>query len=301
MNIYVSVFSLAVVLTLVGTFWLAIVGFKRSVPWGVLILLFSPITAIIYAVTNWFDARKAFVMYMVSFVLMCGAAILIYSEVGMGNMHQIAERMHSGKLGPFKAYALIAKALSQTGPIDLFAEEEKTVTADAGAAKPGDVTPLALPVPATEKDIAEAEAEAKAEKDAGKPAVAPKSDAKNEAATSPTAKPDAGSAEVNPPTVKSEKPKYSTPDQAQPDPLAQKKKKEEPNTVVVSMNKIANYKGHYFIITLKTGNQQRGLLRKVDDTKLYLDRKLYGGKFEYKIRKDQVKLIEMLKHVPEER
>ena len=46
MNIYITVFTVAVVLTLIGYFWLANVGFKRSVLWGVLILLLSPITAI---------------------------------------------------------------------------------------------------------------------------------------------------------------------------------------------------------------------------------------------------------------
>ena len=107
--------------------------------------------------------------------------------------------------------------------------------------------------------------------------------------------------EAKPAEVKPEKKQYPTPDQIQPDPLAQKRKKEEVNTVRVSMDKMGKLTGHYFIITLKTGNEQRGLLRKVDDTKLYLDRKLYGGKFEYRIRKDQVKSLQMLKHVPEER
>ena len=66
MNIYFTLFTLAWVLSLVGYLWLAIVGFKRSVLWGLLVLLLSPVTAIIFAMTNWFDARKPFLVYGVS-------------------------------------------------------------------------------------------------------------------------------------------------------------------------------------------------------------------------------------------
>jgi hypothetical protein len=306
MNIYITVFTVAVVLTLIGYFWLANVGFKRSVLWGVLILLLSPITAIVYAMTNWFDARKAFLTYIVSFVLMCGAAILIYDEVGTGNMHQIADRMHSGKLGPFKAYALITKALNHAGPLDLFAEESNLAAADqtvsnatqlAGntpspkvanelvqvtnetdklAGAKNDVKPDAAPVPATLKDVEDAET--KAAKDS-----------------------ETKSTEVKPAEVKVEKPKYATPDQAQPDPLAQKRKKEEANTVKVSLEKMPKYIGHYFIITLKNGHQRRGLLRSVDATTLHLDRKLYGGNVKFTVSKTQIKTIEMLTRLPDER
>ena len=315
MNIYISVFTLAVVLTLVTYLWLSIVGFKRSVLWGILILLLSPLTAIIFAFTNWFDARKAFLSYIVAFVLMCGSAIVIYSDVGMGNMHQIATRMSTGKLGPGQAYQLITRALAHTGPVDLFAEEVQAVTADATATKPNpaEVPPTALPVPATELELAQAEAAG----DTDKPAAAHKSESKPgdaagaqtrtenkaEATPTPTAAPKQSDDNTgdNSAETKPEKPRYPTPDQVQADPLAQKHKKEEPNTIVVRLDKMANYTGHYFIITLKSGNQQRGLLRKVDDKKLILVRKLYGGNIEYRIRKDQIKSIEMLKHVPEER
>ena len=67
------------------------------------------------------------------------------------------------------------------------------------------------------------------------------------------------------------------------------------------MAKLPHYIGHYFILELKNGSEQRGLLRKVGTYHLILDRKLYGGNFQYKIRKSQVKTIHMLTRLPDER
>ncbi|MBI1422532.1 MAG: hypothetical protein GC149_03625 [Gammaproteobacteria bacterium] len=310
MNTYIALFLIAWVISLVGYLWLAFTAFKRSVLWGVLVLLLSPITAIVYAMLNWFDARKAFVVFMLGFLGTVGSLVYITGQVGVGNMQEIATRMHSGKLMPAKAYQLIAKALGPSRPADLFAEEKAPTTAVAAAD--------AAPMPVSEAELAQtgqklaAATTTPAVADAvAKPAVnkadAPAPVKQEDAAKS--AKDATATAEVKQDATKTdagkkeEKPEQKVPNlkSVQPDPLAQKPKKPEPNTVVVSLAKMPGYTGHYFIITLKTGNERRGLLRKVDENYLILDRKLYGGNLQYKIRKSEIKSIHMLTRLPDER
>lgn len=310
MNIYISLFLLAWLLSLVGYLWLAIVAFKRSVVWGVLVLLLSPITAIIYSLMNWFDARKAFLVYIVSFLLCTGSAVYIYGEVGMGNMQQISARMHDGKLAPARAYQLILKGLNHTGSTDLFAEDTTSPSIDANQTKPAASQGTATPVAAkTATNLAQGQDQAAfaatnkptaKTQDASKPTVSQASAKPEPAPADKTASKDAS--DVTEDTQKEKPPvRIPNPDTVPPDPLAQKPKKPEPNTIVVRMEKVPNYIGHYFIITLKSGSQQRGLLRKVSDNHLILDRKLFGGNFQYKIRKTQIKSIHMMTRLPDER
>lgn len=285
MNMYTSLFTLASIISVVGYLWLTVVAFKRSVPWGLLVLLLSPITAIIFSLTNWFDARKPFLIYIAAFVLMLGSAFALYNQVGVA-FQQIVQRQNSGELKPDEARRLMMNALlghAIPQPAKAAAEQAPVpapVQAQA-ASEPG----KPAPVPKTEATPENMTTEAKAK------TVTSVAQTPNKTAASPEAEP-----AVEKPQVR-----IPNPDQAQPDPLAQKRKKAEPNTIRVSLDTMSSHIGHYFIITLKSGNQQRGLLRKVDDKRLYLDRKLYGGNFEYKVRKDQIKSIQMLKKIPEER
>jgi hypothetical protein len=306
MNMYVALFLLTWVISLIGYLWLAIVAFKRSVLWGVLVLLLSPITAIVYSLLNWFEARKAFIVYMVAFVVCAGIGVYMYGVVGVGNMQEIATRLHSGKLAPAKAYQLILKAMGPARPTDLFADEAPPVPAASAAPLPVTSEELAhseqqaaaaVNKPAAATTQVSAEPASTATSSAVKPAVVAEQ-AKTETKTTDNTKdkPEKPAANAEKPN-----PKIPNPNQVPPDPLAQKPFKPEPNTVVVRMEKLPHYIGHYFIITLKSGSQQRGLLRKVDDHQLILDRKLYGGNFQYKILKSQIKSIHMLTRLPDER
>ena len=307
MNTYISLFTLAWILSLVGYLWLVVVAFKRSVLWGVLVLFFSPITAIIFSLMNWFDARKAFIVYISSFVLSIGVVIYIYGQVGVGNMQQIATRMQSGKLPPARAYQLIVKAMGSSGNGDLFAEATPSLPASPELARVSDEQSDAAPMPVTDAPLAAQTQPQPAAQ--SKPAPAKTSDkpADDQAVENNTdtkaAKPAAKDTQNDNKETKAEKPVESVPDfkKVQPDPLAQKRKEPEPNTVRVRLDKMHNYIGRYFIVTLKKGNERRGLLRKVDSNTLILDRKLYGGNFQYKIAKSQIKSIQMLTRMPDER
>lgn len=310
MNTYIALLILAGVLTLVGYLWMVIAGFKRSALWGVLVTLFYPLTAIAFAATNWFDARKPFVVYLVSLVMLAGSSWAIYNEVGTRNASQIAERIQNGKLELHEAVGLVTKALNHVGPVDLFAEELQQAGADQTAPQPiaGQLagSPEAVQAPT---ELAQAEGPSAVEEPKSnateKTAVTAQDAAETKADAEPVAEKEAAteaeSASDEKAAEKPATPSYPTPDRVQPDPLAQKKKKVEPNTVQVSVNNLSKYIGRYFIITLKNGNTQRGLLLKVEDKTLTINRKLFGGKFEYKIYKDKIKWAHMLKDIPEEK
>jgi len=319
MNMYISVFLLAGVISLIGYLWLVFVGFKRNVAWGLLVLLLSPITAIVFSLMHWYEAHKAFLVYIISFVLCAASAVFITGDVGVGNMQQIATKLHNGQLPPAKAYQLIVKALGHPGSTDLFATATTTVPADAN---PVQVEPeLAKPLPtkvAMVKEQAQLKDDAKKapvgeSKTVTAPSVAAADQVKTKpaaAATTQETKTTATQVAKDPApkaTVDTKKPQAKPPtpmpsiNTVPTDPLAQKPKKPEPNTVRVRMDKMSHYVGHYFILTLKNGTEQRGLLRQVRNSDLILDRKLYGGNIQYKVSKSQVKTIHMLTRLPDER
>lgn len=313
MNIYIAVFLVTGVISLAGYLWLSMVAFKRSIPWGLLVLLLSPITAIVFALMHWFESRKPFVVYISSFLLFAGSAVLIMGNVGMGNMQQIFTRMQSGKMPPARAYGVVLKALQHPGATDLFAETSP-VNAAPPAAEAGTVDAKAMtatqvasptlaasstenaPLPAKAVTNTETTAQTKPETHTQVADKTAESSPKPPAATSvQTPKQDSNKA-----ATKTQE-KVPLIKQAEPDPLAQKTYVPPSNTVTVRMDRMPKLLGKYFIIKLKDGVERRGLLSQVTSTHLMLDRKLYGGNLRYRIRKTQVRSIKMLTRLPDER
>jgi len=314
MSTYAVLILVFAVLNLLGFFWLTIVAFQRSMLWGGLVLLFSPISAIVFALTNWFNAGKAFLVYIISFFLFTGTGVYMLGQIGVGNIQKISQHVQQGKLRPAQAYQLMREALAHNGQIDFEGENpdalaltETTESKPAQGAASAPLTPpankpapaatnakipdkpMALPMPATEEELAAAEQEASAPQPQVKPVAVKPVDVKKPAAKSRLTKQEPVQSPV--PDIK----------HVEPDPLAQKKLKLPPKTIAISMNRASHYIGHYFIITLKNGNERRGLLVKVDSSHLNLDRKLYGGNLKYRIRRSQIKSLHMLRNPPKER
>ena len=285
MTIYSSILGIALLLTLIGFLWLVITGFKRSVVWGLLVFLFSPLTAIIFALTNWFDARKPFLIYMLSLLLAIGTGVYMYTEVGSANMQKLSSRLQSGEISFDEAVRLMEKAMLQTGPVDLFKDEMQNSGVDPAAAQPAALASAAEPAvqssagdePAREADVPPAEEV---------PAVEAPSEqvATQEEATQDTQTP-------APPAA----PAYPTPDRIEPDPLAVRKEPRPQDTVQISIDSAGRYIGRYLIIDMKNGSQQRGLLARADEKRLLINRKLYGGSMEYPVYHSQIKTIRVLK------
>lgn len=273
MGTEIAILVIASIVNLIAWIWLVIVGFQRSVVWGILVFLFSPLSALIFAIMHWFDAKKPFLIYIVSTIAMIVPIVMMLSKVDTSQMAQVMEAIESGEIKPNEAF-------DQYGKL----EPETEGQPDAGIVPPPvdgaamEQTPSQDATPsATESEIM-AMADAQTEKQE----ASPPADATEDVTTKAASK-------------DQDKSRYPTPGTIKPDPLIAKKKPAESPTIRVKLENIASYKGRYFIITTKNGNQHRGLLTKVTDSTLYLSRKLYGGDFEYHVAIKKVDRVDMLK------
>lgn len=310
MNIYLILLLVFSVISFIGFLWLVIVAFKRGIVWGLAVLLLSPISAIVFSLMNWFEARKAFLLYITTFLLSFGTMIFIYSQVGF-NMQQIMAKMQSGELTPQQGYQLLGRAL-QGDHGDLFAGQTTTTKqqlASGSMMKAGSTTPTAVK-PAGQKPKAESVATMKpatktatsvsvtnslASTNKPKPATITQSKPTRLASAAKTAEPSASTQTVK---TSVNDPSGSIPNinHVQKDPLAQYSHVPS-DKVAVRLSRVSRYIGRSFLITLKNGTTHRGILRKVSRTRLELDLQLYGGNFVYRVDKDQIRKIQMYKRV----
>jgi hypothetical protein len=75
--------------------WLLVVAFKESALWGVLVLLLSPITAIVFAIKYWDRAKKPFLVYVGSGAASLAIVFMMFVMVG-GQMMQMAAEVQEG-------------------------------------------------------------------------------------------------------------------------------------------------------------------------------------------------------------
>jgi len=272
MGTYLVILAVAGIVNFIAFIWLVIVGFQRSVLWGILVFLFSPLAALVFAIMHWLDAKKPFLLYIVSTIAMIVPIVMMLMQADTRQLAQIMQGVESGEIRPNEAFEQYGKQ-----------EPGTDAQTDPGMTPP-DGTPQA-----TESEIM-----AMADKqEQGETAT----DITNTPATSAKADTATQSADTNVSVDKKaeETSPYPSPGVIKPDPLMAKKKPTESPTIRINLEKIAAYKGRYFIITTTDGREQRGLLNKVTNTTLYLSRKLYGGDFEYHIAKKKVKYVDMLK------
>lgn len=306
MNTYLILFLVFSLLSFFAFLWLDIVAFKRGVGWGLAVLLLSPITAIVFSLVNWYEARKAFILYITTFLLSFGSLIFIYSQVGLGNMREISAKMQRGELAPAQAYQLLSRAM-QGQRADLFATPVTTKQQLAGdgmkkqitaTAKPVNVD-ASTPVPPGAKPASTAVNPASsknqiavADKPGPKPATAkPATLASTTKTNAPPAEKKKALDPVNedpsiPPNI----------NMVPKDPLAQHSKPPS-DKVTVSLDRISHYIGRSFLITMRNGTTHHGILRKVTRTRLELDIQAYGGSFVYRVNKDQIRKIQMYKRI----
>jgi hypothetical protein len=76
--------------------WLVVVAFKRSPLWGVLVLLLSPVSAIVYAVKFWGEAKRPFLAYAGSATGFCLVLGLLAAFAAGAVMDAAAEAVEEG-------------------------------------------------------------------------------------------------------------------------------------------------------------------------------------------------------------
>ncbi len=280
METYLLILVVASLLNLIGYVWLVVVGFKRSILWGILIFLLSPFSAIIFAITNWFEAKYSFLLYMLSALGIVASLYLFFDAIGLERIEKISMAIESGQINENEAFLYLDPNTLLPG------EEDEGEETEVGIDLDGDGiidTPQAVITGDTNSTV-----------DDTKRLTDPKVQA-DSTEIAKIVEPDAGEELEVIIDEKKEALDYPTPGTITVDPLVTPKKKPQSGSVRVKLSKINNYKGRYFIVTTKKGNQHRGILVKVTKSRIILERKIYGGIFTYKVSKKSIKRLDMFK------
>ena len=80
------------IVSFVGFVWLVCIAFRTSTPWGVGVLLLSPISALIFAIKHWQESKKPFLIYAGSFMAACVLLVGMggFAMMSMANAVQVA-------------------------------------------------------------------------------------------------------------------------------------------------------------------------------------------------------------------
>lgn len=81
------------IVCIVGYIWLVVRAFKTGIGWGLGVFLLSPLTAIIYALKYWDEAKKPFLVYMMPFVGIFG--VLFYLFISSGNPNPLGTNLQT--------------------------------------------------------------------------------------------------------------------------------------------------------------------------------------------------------------
>ena len=244
-----------------ASLWIVVIAFQRSVLWGLAVLL-VPFAELVFVIMYWQDAKKPFLIMLVASIAMGVSLVMVFPQMNTEQFADVMEGVQSGQIKPNEAFEQYDK---QDAPL---ADGMNAGTEGTTPTEPMAIDETGMPLAMTDK-AGDVKAESAAKQ------------AKQEQESAPPQE-----EEVSP---------FPSPGKVKPDPLAVKKQKAESPTIRVKLEKIATYKGRYFIITTKDGKQHRGLLKKVSDSSLFMNRKLYGGNFDFVVAKKQVAHLDMLK------
>jgi len=100
-------FPLLVLVTLVGFIWLVVVAFKRSVGWGIGVLLLSPFSAIVFAVKYWQESKKPFLIYIGSVSASIAMMFVLFASLGGFAAMSMAQKISEGQVGEADVTAFI--------------------------------------------------------------------------------------------------------------------------------------------------------------------------------------------------
>lgn len=109
------------VLTLVTLFWLGLTASRKNAVWGIAVLLLSPVSAVIYGISHWRDARKPFLAYSVSLLSAIALGVYLVHASGIWQVMHTSLQMHRAILSETfsdqDALAFARSSLSQFTPL----------------------------------------------------------------------------------------------------------------------------------------------------------------------------------------
>ncbi|MCK4743013.1 MAG: hypothetical protein KAT25_04275 [Sulfuriflexus sp.] len=100
-----------VVIVMVSSIWLTVEGFKKHILWGIG-MLFVPFVVLIFTAMNWSKAKKPFLTYLISSVLLA-AVIFEPMTVVINESVQLSEQVERGEITQQQAQEIIQKRMVQ--------------------------------------------------------------------------------------------------------------------------------------------------------------------------------------------
>ena len=111
------------VIVMISSLWLTIVGFKKHILWGIG-MLFIPVVALVFTAMNWSKAKKPFLTYLISSVLLV-AVIFEPMQVVMNESVELSQQVERGEITEQQAKEMIEQRVLQ-----IFSGEQSSIITD---------------------------------------------------------------------------------------------------------------------------------------------------------------------------
>jgi len=111
------------VIVIISSLWLTIVGFKKHILWGIG-MIFVPLVALVFTAMNWSEAKKPFLTYLISSILLV-AVIFEPMQVVINKSVELSQQVERGEITEQQAQEMIQQKM-----IQIFSGEQGTVTND---------------------------------------------------------------------------------------------------------------------------------------------------------------------------
>jgi hypothetical protein len=106
------------IISLITWIWLLVVAFKEHVLWGLGVFFLSPIVAIVFAIMHWQEAKKPFLIYIITTVLATGIWFNLFFDAFTQSM-EIAQQQESGQITEEEAQRRMFEMFGMEVPAEL--------------------------------------------------------------------------------------------------------------------------------------------------------------------------------------
>lgn len=104
--------GLFVVIYLVAFVWMVVVAFRRHIGWGFAVFLLSPLSAFIFTIMYWREAKYPFLIFVVSAGLLATYTKKIVTEMGGGDLYTLSQQVGQGHLNEKQATIIFQRRLA---------------------------------------------------------------------------------------------------------------------------------------------------------------------------------------------
>ena len=301
----------SVILGLVGLasfIWLVIVAFRESLIWCFLVFLFSPISAIAFSIYHWDEAKKPFLIYLATTIILIAMFFNAFSKMGGMEMieatQQAADQLEKGEITEEEAANRVAeqmesniRRMEDAGLIGadeskMLEEKVQGLKLDESESTVSDAP--AAPIPDSAKIDATIETVKIQSESSDTPA--PETDKGKTIEAAPVKKVPEEKLEYGPDwslegALEKKREKYKQQQLDLPEP------KVEGTYVPISVSRVEEYIGQQ-VRVVKAKNRYDGLLKAVNENFLILDMQVSGGQAHFEVKRHHVRSMYLLRVPP---